>query len=277
MSLALAAIVSFLNISYVEGSGAGWVYDYKYLGRDWGSIHGPGTNYCGDGEHQSPINLMTPIGSYGWAYGEPVPKASDQTTKKYTDVFDNVKVMWATNTIKVNLPPVEADANYFTSMLAVDKLKAATTKFSGVQFHFHTPSEHTVDGKYYDLEMHTVHLAENWNDTEKIKYAAVGLFFSVEDYDQSITVAENTTFQRFFENMKWDADGEPVVDLVTYGQVMDLANFEDRWIYKGSVTTPPCDKYVYWNVIRRIHPIKIQVFNQFKEKMQQNKGLIGNT
>ena len=78
--------------------------------------------------------------------------------------------------------------------MAIDKLQASTDKFSGVQFHFHTPSEHTVDGKYYDLEMYTVHLAENWNETAKIKYAAVGLFFSVEDYDLSITVAENTTF-----------------------------------------------------------------------------------
>lgn len=92
LKLAIAAILSFINISQVDAAGYDWVYDYKYLGRDWGSVTGPGENLCGDGEHQSPINLMTPIGSYGWAYGEPVPKASDMTTKKYTDVFDEVKV-----------------------------------------------------------------------------------------------------------------------------------------------------------------------------------------
>jgi carbonic anhydrase len=144
---------------------------------------------------------MTPIGSYGWAYGSPVPKASDLNFKKYTDVFDDVKVGWATNTVKVNLPPIETESNYFTSELAATKIGANTTRFNAVQFHFHSPSEHTVDGKYHDLEMHTVHLAEQYNETSNVKYAAVGLFFSVEDYDRSITEAENSTLQRFFENL----------------------------------------------------------------------------
>jgi carbonic anhydrase len=52
---------------------------------------------------------------------------------------------------------------------------------------------------------------------------------------------------------------------------MELANFEDRWIYKGSVTTPPCDKFVYWNVLRRIHPIKIDQLALFKEKLRLNE------
>ena len=29
--------------------------------------------------------------------------------------------------------------------------------FESLQFHFHAPSEHTVDGVQYDLEMHIVH------------------------------------------------------------------------------------------------------------------------
>jgi carbonic anhydrase len=28
------------------------------------------------------------------------------------------------------------------------------------QFHFHTPSEHTVEGEHFPLEMHMVHQAE---------------------------------------------------------------------------------------------------------------------
>jgi carbonic anhydrase len=58
---------------------------------------------------------------------------------------------------------------------------------------------------------------------------------------------------------------------------MELANFEDRWIYKGSVTTPPCDKFVYWNVLRRIHPIKIDQLAMFKEKLRLNEAQIGNS
>lgn len=118
---------------------------------------------------------------------------------------------------------------------------AATDEFNAVQFHFHHPSEHTVNGKYYDLEMHTVHLAKKVNDTANIKYGAVGIFFSVKDYDKSITTGENDTIKDFFNHLKFDDLGDPVVDKIAYGQIMDIVNFNDRWVYKGSVTTPPCD------------------------------------
>jgi len=32
-------------------------------------------------------------------------------------------------------------------------------EFELKQFHFHTPSEHTIDGEYFPLEMHMVHEA----------------------------------------------------------------------------------------------------------------------
>merc|ERR1712032_1326562 len=36
-----------------------------------------------------------------------------------------------------------------------------TANFKPLQLHFHAPSEHTVDGKHYDLKMHIVHLYED--------------------------------------------------------------------------------------------------------------------
>ena len=58
-------------------------------------------------------------------------------------------------------------------------------RFTGVQFHFHHGSEHTIDGKRHDLEMHTVHLAkEVIND---VKYAAMGIMFSVNDATISLS------------------------------------------------------------------------------------------
>lgn len=30
-----------------------------------------------------------------------------------------------------------------------------------IQFHFHAPSEHSIDGKYYPMEMHLVHKNKN--------------------------------------------------------------------------------------------------------------------
>ena len=33
--------------------------------------------------------------------------------------------------------------------------------FNPVQFHYHAPSEHTIDGRHYDLEMHFYHITED--------------------------------------------------------------------------------------------------------------------
>ena len=40
--------------------------------------------------------------------------------------------------------------------------------------HWHTPSEHTVDGKHYDAEVHLVSMDADGNR------AGTGIFFSVE-------------------------------------------------------------------------------------------------
>jgi carbonic anhydrase len=44
--------------------------------------------------------------------------------------------------------------------------------------------------------------------------------------------------------------------MVSFGDLMTMVDLEDRWVYKGSVTTPPCDSIVYWNVVKRVYPIK---------------------
>ena len=38
--------------------------------------------------------------------------------------------------------------------------------------------------------------------------------------------------------------------------LMELVNLDERWTYKGSTTTPPCEQFVYWNVLSTVYPIK---------------------
>lgn len=48
--------------------------------------------------------------------------------------------------------------------------------FQILQFHIHSPSEHTFDGKSYDVEVHFVHKSYNEN-----KLAVLAVFFDRED------------------------------------------------------------------------------------------------
>ena len=76
------------------------------------------------------------------------------------------------------------------------------TRYKGVQFHFHHHSEHSIDGKYMDLEMHTVHLGvkdDKGSNPGNVKYAAMGIMFSVEDYNVDLGEEEEDIIEEFFE------------------------------------------------------------------------------
>lgn len=56
----------------------------------------------------------------------------------------------------------------------------------------HSPSEHTVDGKHYDLELHILH---HYKGTDGMLGAMIGIFFQVdEEHDE-----DNDLFTSIFE------------------------------------------------------------------------------
>jgi hypothetical protein len=80
-------------------SNEGYKFHYANYGQDWNKIDGlpDSENECGS-EVQSPINIMQPIGSYGWAYGYPNNKKDDQWKSNYENINDAL-VEWDYNKI----------------------------------------------------------------------------------------------------------------------------------------------------------------------------------
>jgi len=137
-------------------------------------------NQCG-GKNQSPIDLPR---SGGETYA-----ASKDNLVKWYDNKKEIEVKWNDHTSQITFDTEDTDAedqNTFGSQFSVDMNKAPAN-WDGVQFHFHTGSEHTVDGERFDLEMHTVHypkLGEGETNESKYIVAAVGILFSVENFDE---------------------------------------------------------------------------------------------
>lgn len=115
--------------------------------------------------------------------------------------------------------------------------------------------------------MHTVHFPDEYrgasgNDVTIIA-SALGLMFDVDDYDQSITPEEKEVINKFFDALNLGnidaghATGHILDDNVTipFGDLMDIVNFHSRWVYTGSLTTPPCSVGVYFQVVDRVLPI----------------------
>lgn len=122
------------------------------------------------------------------------------------------------------------------------------------------------------MEMHTVHVADEIKNN--FLYSAVGLFFSVNDYTRKMEDWEQEIIDRFFESFKWDTvTGVIKPTEVAYGELMMMADMDNRWTYRGSVTTPPCAQNVYWNVLRTVYPIKEEVLTNFKKQLHRKNGL----
>ena len=125
--------------------------------------------------------------------------------------------------------------------------------------------------------MHTVHLPTS--SKNGVKYAAVGILFSTTDYwKEGVTDALVNTIDSFFDSLQWTQNkANPVVPLVPFGDLMMKMDTENRWIYKGSVTTPPCDTIVYWNVLQRVYPIKQKHLDLFEQQLARGGlDMIGN-
>ena len=189
-------------------------------------------------------------------------------TKAYSNQVD-ANPKWNGHTNQVNLDAADG-SNIFTSQIA-QSIFGADNEFSGVQFHFHSGSEHTIDGKRFDLEMHTVHYPKDVEN--EFIAAAMGIIFSVEEYTANLSWSEQALVDTFFDSLKWSDITEegPTVDLVTYGNLMMMVDSNNRYIYKGSVTTPPCATYVYWNVLSTIYPISAKHLAQFKTQLNRGE------
>ena len=108
-------------------------------------------------------------------------------------------------------------------------------RYSLLQFHAHDPSEHTIDGRSYPLEIHFVH------QNEAGQLAVVGVMIEEGEADPA--------FGPVIEGLQ--ADGATAT--VEFAQL--LPERLDYFTYDGSLTTPPCSEGVRWIVLAE--PIQI--------------------
>lgn len=122
------------------------------------------------------------------------------------------------------------------------------------QFHYHAPSEHTVNGKAYPLEMHLVHQQEGSNNL-----AVIGVF--IEEGTANPLLGE------VFNRIPAEQEIEETTDLtVNLSDVIPPA--QTYYTYLGSLTTPPCTVGVNWIVFTDPIQASVEQIRQFAEPYQ---------
>jgi carbonic anhydrase len=120
------------------------------------------------------------------------------------------------------------------------------------QFHFHAPSEHTINGGLFPMEMHLVH------NNDRGDIAVIG-FFITEG-------TENGTLKEAFEELPREAAHEEAGTPETEIDLAGLfAGCTGAYRYTGSLTTPPCTEGVKWIVAAGPAEMSAAQINSFKE------------
>ncbi len=123
------------------------------------------------------------------------------------------------------------------------------TEFELAQYHFHVPSEHTVDGKSFPMEMHLVHVSEQG------EIAVLSVLIKEGRH--------NPAFDLVVEHIPLEIGGEEHLEHVQV-EIDDLLPADrSTFRYSGSWTTPPCSEGVRWFVFVQaleLSPQQIQSF-----------------
>ncbi len=129
------------------------------------------------------------------------------------------------------------------------------------QAHFHTPSEHQIDGMTFPMELHFVCSHKEMNQ-EKPEYLVIATFFKMGK--------ENKFIDGFIDKIPaHEYDTVSIADTPVYVEdlIGDINPDRKYYYYKGSLTTPPYTETVNWLILRDIveaSPGQIKIINDLE-------------
>lgn len=194
-----------------------WGYEGEEGPEHWADIS-PDFALCSEGVNQSPIDLVNARPGAGEILNRQLGSTvlNIEQRARVMDLVDNGHTIQVTNDV-----PMTLDLD--------------DVHYELVQYHFHAPSEHTVNGVHSPLEAHFVH------ESADGRLAVIGVLIEEGAHDSI-----------------WD----PVLAALPTGpgderhiEDLDLELSELRplparyYRYEGSLTTPPCSEGVQWIVM----------------------------
>lgn len=191
---------------------AHWTYSGDTGPAHWGDLS-PKFSLCKSGKNQSPIDVTESV-------------AVGTTRLAGLDVFykpATLKIVNNGHTIQVNYPV----GSY---------IKIGHHRYDLLQYHFHTPSEHTRNGVHYPLEMHLVHKDHDGN------LAVISVLFEEGKM--------NPFLDKIILNAPIKLNAPRLAKKITFSPTQFFPKNKTFFKYSGSLTTPPCSEGVYWIVFK---------------------------
>ncbi|KAH9219403.1 alpha carbonic anhydrase, partial [Leptodontidium sp. 2 PMI_412] len=216
-----------------------WGYDATDGPVIWPHLDPSIYSLCGNGTHQSPIDLNDAFA----------------TTESSADYILNYPSLQNVPFIGIH-QTVQAQVSLTN---ATNTLTFGGKTYNLTQFHFHVSSEHRIEGEYFPIEVHFVH------STTGGELAVIGFVIEVECTNDPLLGSVLSHID--------ELQGE---DPKTILQDLDFstitAQFAQNTIfrYSGSLTTPPCSEEVEWIVGTQPLMVDVLTFNKAKRHLKFN-------
>ena len=198
----------------------------------WGGLD-PAWGACANGHTQSPVDLS---GDLVRSRSHDAKLSFDYGHSTTGEIFNNGHTV-----------EIETEGK---NVVTIDGVAYSLT-----QFHFHSPSEHTINGDGYDMELHLVHTSATGAT------AVVAVFL-----DRGHTSGALSTI---FEQLPRDVDVHHELE-----GAFDVRAFLPQTVpnvqYSGSLTTPPCTEGVHWVVLLSPKTVSEEDMAQFHERIHFN-------
>jgi carbonic anhydrase len=209
-----------------EAHKAHWSYKGETGPEKWGTLD-PQNAACKDGKSQSPINIekttKAPLKEIVFSYKE-----------------SPLKVVNNGHTVMASYVP--------GSTMTIDG-----KTYNLVQFHFHAPSEHLIQGKASPMEIHLVHKDDAGN------LAVVGVMMNVGK--------ENKAMKTVYSNVAKEVNVEKALENVQINANDFLPKDKSYYLYSGSLTTPPCTEGVQWIVMENPISVSEKQVKNYKKRL----------
>lgn len=228
------AVSSLLGCNSLEtasknNSKTNWGYIGKEGPENWGNLSSD-FYACQLGKSQSPINLESAVDA-------------ELETLKINYKNSPLRIINNGHTIQVNYQP--------GSILTLDN-----QEFELLQFHFHHPSEHQVEGESFLMELHLVH------KSKKGALAVIGIFLKEGK--------ANLALQQIWQQMPMKQGKEQDISNININAANFLPEDKDYYRYFGSLTTPPCSETVNWIVLKEPVEIETKQVQKFAKVFPMN-------
>lgn len=198
----------FFTSGALAAEGSRWGYSGDEGPEHWGDLDAKYST-CSSGKNQSPVNLT------GMIESDLSPIAINYQARGH-EILNNG------HTIQVNYKPGS-------------NITVGGHTFELKQFHFHSPSENTIEGHSYPMEAHFVHADKDGN------LAVIAVMFKESE--------KNAELEKAWAFMPGHTDEKRSLTENVNANLL-LPRDHAYYRFNGSLTTPPCSEGVWWLVMK---------------------------